>query len=104
MERIPLQNIQNFIPQNFRFPCREQKQGKIRLVKSPRSEVWIDKGDETLLCQWFDRPREMVRRLLKLLIGDENLIQMSARGRRTRNNPGRPGIPDDIINAITGNF
>lgn len=44
-------------------------------------DVWIDKADLTYLQRWLDSPKEMTRRLLKILVGLENLIGMCARGK-----------------------
>ena len=85
----------------FIFPCRDSE-GKTKLLKRRRCQVWIKDFEKTLLSQWSDNPKEMVRRLLALLIGDNNLIRLCARGRQTKNNAGRPGIPEDILNDIQG--
>ncbi|KAJ8684235.1 hypothetical protein QAD02_020027 [Eretmocerus hayati] len=58
--------------------------------------VWIDRGRLTWMQRFFEDPRELTRRLLKELVGEENLREMCARG----NSPNTRPVPEEIMNAV----
>ena len=62
--------------------------------------VWIDKACLTYFQRYRKAPKEMTRKLLKTLVGVENLKSMSARGRSCIHRR----IPEDIMNAVECNY
>ncbi|KAL7288154.1 hypothetical protein TKK_0017815 [Trichogramma kaykai] len=74
--------------------CRIPGNGRILICED--FNVWIDRAFLTVVNRWKGNPKEMTRRLLKKIVGAENLKRMCARGRSTRYEP----IPEDIISVV----
>ncbi|XP_058793877.1 trichohyalin-like [Phymastichus coffea] len=75
--------------------CRRYRRGKVQICEDFEN-IWIDKSELTCLYRWKNKPKEMARRLLRILVGNKNLKNMCARGRSTKNKP----IPEDIVACI----
>ena len=71
--------------------CRRAGEGRVLLYN-----IWIDAAQLANLNQWIDFPKELTRRLLRTLVGTENLKTMCARGKSSKHRP----IPEDILNAV----
>ena len=79
--------------------CRTpDQQGYVRLQK--KYNVYIDKSELDYIDRFYKNPKKMLRRLLKLLVGPQNLINMVAKGRKSRNLKLRRSIPSDIYEAV----
>lgn len=72
--------------------------GRVKL--NPKYNVYIDKTELDYSDRWVKNPKEMLRRLFKILIGPEKLKKMSAKGRRTAIGHNRPPIPQDVYRAV----
>ncbi|KAL7290075.1 hypothetical protein TKK_0015803 [Trichogramma kaykai] len=75
--------------------CRSPGNGRVQICSD--FNVWIDKGFLTVMNRWSSDAKQMTRRLLKKLVGEENLKNMCAQGRSAT---GKPGIPEDIVSAV----
>ncbi|KAJ8682563.1 hypothetical protein QAD02_018355 [Eretmocerus hayati] len=58
--------------------------------------VWIDRGILTWMQRFFDNPRELTRRLLKELVGEDNLGGICARGRSQNTRP----VPQETLDIV----
>ena len=74
--------------------------GRVQLIR--HMNVWIDRTTLLLINRWFRNSREMLRSLLRELVGEERLVNMTARGRHYGHWEYRPSIPEDILNAVAG--
>ena len=77
--------------------CRQRRKDSVRLYK--RENVWISRTELDFIRRWFKRSKEMTRRLLKELVGEENLVNMWALGRKNKATK-RNGIPKDILRTV----
>ena len=77
--------------------CRQAGAGRVQLAEC--FNIWIDMTELTLIYRWKKNPKEMARRLLKLLVGEQNLVNMSARGKSSTRQP----VPEDILNCVECN-
>ena len=75
--------------------CRIRGCGKVLLCKS-YGNVWIEEKHLLGMMRWKKRPKEMVRRLLRILVGIQNLKGMCTRGKSSKYNP----VPEDINASI----
>lgn len=80
--------------------CRENGPGRVRLAA--KYEVYADKSELDYLMRWWRNPKQMLRSLFKMFIGEEALKNMSAKGTKRRNCYNRPAIPADIYSAVEG--
>ncbi|XP_011314372.1 uncharacterized protein [Fopius arisanus] len=68
--------------------------GKVQLI--PKSNVWVDGGDLNDLLKAYGHDwKELLRRILKWLIGESELASMTAAGTGEK-----PGIPPALYNAV----
>uniref|UniRef100_A0ABD2WSX3 BEN domain-containing protein n=1 Tax=Trichogramma kaykai TaxID=54128 RepID=A0ABD2WSX3_9HYME len=93
-DRRNLPVLQNEIGEDPLQICRKPGNGRILICEG--FNVWIDRAFLTVVNRWKGNPKEMTRRLLKKIVGAENLKRMCARGRSTRYEP----IPEDIISVV----
>lgn len=75
--------------------CRKPGQGRVQLAVG--FNVWVDKAKLVWLQRWTDDSRRMTRELLRVLVGENNLKNMCARG---NSKTGRRSIPEDIMTCI----
>lgn len=82
--------------------CRKKRSGKVRLAGMKR--VYIKQAElHYNVDQWRANPKRMARVLFKIIVGENNLYNMSAKGRGTSLQPARPPIPEDIYAAVESN-
>lgn len=75
--------------------------GKIELI--PSSGVWLKQSDVdfALYSSASDNPNEVIRKLLKLTLGEANVHKYCALGTSTK---GKLGIPPSLKNAVHSKF
>ena len=81
--------------------CRQGGPGRVKLMKS--FDVYIDKTELDFLLRWYKKPREMAKHLLKLLVGENNLKNMVAIGRKTKICQREP-VPKDIFRSVESKY
>ncbi|XP_023314143.1 putative uncharacterized protein DDB_G0271982 [Trichogramma pretiosum] len=76
--------------------CRLAGDGRVQL--SRMYNVWIGETELAWVQRWRHNPREMTRRLLKIIVGADNLRYMCARG--FSGDPNIHAVPQDIMDVV----